>query len=318
MSIKRSLRGAGLCAGPVGSRLRVPSAGARRAEPGPGCGSGGRGCPGRGMGGGRVGCGPGPALTAFALCLLPAPQRCEGRRSARRCPPSCSYCWPRPRRRRAPRAGTCPPPEPSGGRSSTSSSKPWATTAARCRPARRGGTGWSPGGTAAAEEPLRQSPAPPPPRRPRGSSPPPGTEVRDSALPRAGSPGGAAPSASRPCRLLQRPSPTAPLPEHPAAGGSGRAESGSGMPSHRPGAATAGALPLLSSSPAEGSGAQPRSQAGAVAVSETEGRRGSLGLGHLGPGGQLRPPLVCSPSEQALQLLYAAAQRWGSPISPQS
>uniref|UniRef100_A0A493TZD6 ALK and LTK ligand 1 n=1 Tax=Anas platyrhynchos platyrhynchos TaxID=8840 RepID=A0A493TZD6_ANAPP len=91
------------------------------------------------MGGGRGGCGPGPELTAFALCLLPAPQRCEGRRNARRCPPSCSCCWPRPRRRRAPRAGTCPPPEPSGGRSSTCSCKPWATTAARCppRPPRR-------------------------------------------------------------------------------------------------------------------------------------------------------------------------------------
>lgn len=172
---------------------------------------------------------------------------------------------------------------------------------------------YSSGGGAPPAEP-RAAAAPPPPRlfaaaRHGGK--------RRRAAPRR-EPGGCCSLRIPSLPPLQRPSPTAPLPEHPAAGGSGRAESGSGMPSHRPGAATAGALPLLSSSPAEGSGAQPRSQAGAVAVSETEGRRGSLRLGHLRPGGQLRPPLVCSPSEQALQLLYAAAQRWGSPISPQS
>lgn len=149
---------------PWGSR-RGPAS--RRHPAGQACGNLG----GRGMGGGRGGCGPGPELTAFALCLLPAPQRCEGRRNARRCPPSCSCCWPRPRRRRAPRAGTCPPPEPSGGRSSTCSCKPWATTAARCPPGPHGGTGSSPGGTVAAPRRPTPDPSPPPP-------PPPGSPLR--------------------------------------------------------------------------------------------------------------------------------------------
>lgn len=149
------------------------------------------------------------------------------------------------------------------------------------------------GGSAPPAEPRAAAAAAPPPPRLFAAARHGGKRRR--AAP-SGEPG------LQPLRVPSVPPPAAAEPDgssaaRPAAGGSGRAGSGSGdaLPSPRGCHGGGSALAGLQHSPAPLSG-------WSSGVSETEAGRGSLGLRHLRPAGQLWPSLMHSPAEQAFQL----------------